>query len=340
MVCRNGGGDFESIPVFGYNNRRFGYNRFFRWEEFCIKISNMKIVVTGSLGHISKPLTETLVQNGHSVTAISSNPDKQKDIEALGAKAAIGSVQDVEFLTATFTGADAVYAMVPPANYFDPNLDLEAFIVGIAHAYADAIRRSGVKRVVHLSSIGAHMESGSGIILYHRAVELILDTLPGVAVTHMRPTSFYYNLDAYAGMIKNTGMMAANYGADDRVVWVSPVDIAAAVAEELETLLPAGATRKVRYVASDEHTCNEVAGALGAAIGKPDLKWALTTNEQSQQALEGIGMHPDRAAGLVEMYDALHRGVFFEDYYRNRPAVMGKVKVEDFAKEFAARFNA
>ena len=38
----------------------------------------MKIVVTGSLGHIGKPLTEELVQKGHSVTVISSKAEKQK----------------------------------------------------------------------------------------------------------------------------------------------------------------------------------------------------------------------------------------------------------------------
>ncbi len=65
----------------------------------------MKIIVTGSLGHISKPLTEELVQKGHTVTVISSKPEKQAAIEALGATAAIGSVEDVSFLTTTFAGA-------------------------------------------------------------------------------------------------------------------------------------------------------------------------------------------------------------------------------------------
>ena len=76
----------------------------------------MKIIVTGSLGHISKPLTQELVQKGHSVTVISSSPQKQKEIEALHAKAAIGTAEDIDFLTTTFTGADAVYCMVPPAG--------------------------------------------------------------------------------------------------------------------------------------------------------------------------------------------------------------------------------
>ncbi|GGI29342.1 hypothetical protein [Pedobacter mendelii] len=51
----------------------------------------MKIIITGSLGHISKPLTIALVQKGHAITVISSKPEKQKEIESLGANAAIGS---------------------------------------------------------------------------------------------------------------------------------------------------------------------------------------------------------------------------------------------------------
>jgi len=51
---------------------------------------NMNIVITGSIGHIGKPLTQKLVQNGHSVTVIASKAERQAEIEALGAKAATG----------------------------------------------------------------------------------------------------------------------------------------------------------------------------------------------------------------------------------------------------------
>jgi nucleoside-diphosphate-sugar epimerase len=42
----------------------------------------MKVIVTGSLGNIGKPLAKELVQKGHTVTVISSKPEKQKDIWA------------------------------------------------------------------------------------------------------------------------------------------------------------------------------------------------------------------------------------------------------------------
>jgi uncharacterized protein YbjT (DUF2867 family) len=86
----------------------------------------MKIILTGSFGHLGKPLTKELVQNGHAVTVISRSPERQKEIEALGATATIGLLEDVSFLMTAFTGADAVYTMVPPADYFDKKLDLKA----------------------------------------------------------------------------------------------------------------------------------------------------------------------------------------------------------------------
>jgi len=295
----------------------------------------MKIVVTGSLGHISKPLATMLVEEGHSVTVIGSNAERRKDIEALGAQAAIGSVEDVAFLTAAFAGADAAYCMVPPKRHLDPNLDTTKYYTSIGSNYAEAIRQTGIKRVVHLSSIGAHMDKDSGIILAHRHIEDTLKTLTGVGLTHMRPTAFYYNLFAFVEGIKKHGAIASNYGGDDRVPWVSPLDIAAAVAEEIVTPL---AGRKIQYVASDEPTCNEIASVLGAAIGMPGLRWNLISNEALQSRLESTGLSKQLAAGLAEMNASIHSGALSEDYYRNRP-VLGKVKIADFAKEFAAVFN-
>ncbi len=294
----------------------------------------MKIVITGSLGHISKPLAEQLVQEGHAVTVISSNPKKQKDIEALGANAAIGSLEDVDFLVTGFTGADAIYCMIPPNNYFDQNLDLVGYYRRLGNNYAQAISQSGVKRVVNLSTIGGHLEKGSGILRGAHDVQIILDELPeDISITHMRPTSFFYNLYGYTDMIKNQGCIMANYGTETKIPWVSPLDIADAVAEEITTPF---AGRKIRYVASEELTGEETATILGAAMGKPDLKWILATNEQTLNGLVTAGMNKQIASGLVEMYASLQSGLLSESYFRNKPAVMGKVKLKHFAIEFAA----
>ncbi len=69
------------------------------------------------------------------------------------------------------------------------------------------------------------------------------------------------------------------------------------------------------------------------------MKWVIISDEQMQSGLEAIGMNPKIAAGMVEMYAGSHSGLLAEDYYRNKPKVLGKVKLEDFAEEFAAAFQ-
>lgn len=55
--------------------------------QLCtIKFIEMKIIITGSLGNISKPLTQKLVQEGHQVTVISSSDDKKAEIESLSSR--------------------------------------------------------------------------------------------------------------------------------------------------------------------------------------------------------------------------------------------------------------
>ena len=54
-------------------------------------------VITGSLGNISRPIVEGLVKAGKNVKVITHSSDRVKEIEKLGAKALVGSVQ-VQYL--------------------------------------------------------------------------------------------------------------------------------------------------------------------------------------------------------------------------------------------------
>ncbi|WP_375434844.1 NAD(P)H-binding protein [uncultured Hymenobacter sp.] len=294
----------------------------------------MKIILTGSLGHIGQPLAQQLVREGHAVTVISSKADKRAAIEALGATAAIGSLEDADFLATTFADADAVYCMVPP-NMAAP--DVLAHYRTIGHSYAQAIQQAGVRRVVHLSSWGADLDQGTGFILGSHQVEGILNALPDVALTHLRPGSFYYNLYGFVGMIKVQGIIGSNYGGEDVIVLSAPTDIAAAAAEEL-TKTAAPGTR-VRYLASDERPAREVARALGTAIGQPDLQWLTFDDKQTQRALEAQGVPAHIATSYVELGASIHSGAMRQGYLQHQPQTMGKVKAEDFAKEFATAFQ-
>jgi len=299
----------------------------------------MNIVLTGSISNIGKPLTRALVQKGHTVTVISSNSARQQEIKALGAKAAIGKMQDVEFLTATFKGADIHYLMETldaAGDMFNKEVDFVGAINQIGLNYRQAIEQAGVKRIVHLSSVGAHTDKGNGFLIFHHNVEKILKQLPaGVAIKTMRPVGFYTNTFSFIRNIKTTGAIISNYGGDQKEPWVSPLDIAQVIAEEMEQPFEG---RTIRYIASDEFSPNEMAKAIGEAIGKPDLQWSVISDEQLLSSWLKIGFNPELAKLFIEMQASMGSGLLYEDYYRNRP-VLGKVKLADFAQEFAAVYQ-
>jgi uncharacterized protein YbjT (DUF2867 family) len=297
----------------------------------------MNIAITGSLGHIGQPLSKLLVENGHNLTVISSDPEKVASIEILGATAAIGSVHDKAFLSKTFAGADAVFTMVPPVSYYDPDLDPVKHFSTLGNTYKAAILNGGVKHVVNLSSWGAHRDNGTGGIVGTFHLENTLNDLPAdVSITHIRPTSFYYNLFGFIPSIKYTGRIAANYGGDDLTVLVSPVDIASAVSEEI---LKRSVGRNIRYVASEEISCHEVARILGEAIGLPELKWDLISGEEMLETLTKAGLPKRSAELLVELQAGHHKGLIGEDYWQNRPEKLGKVKTVNFAEDFAKAYH-
>lgn len=296
----------------------------------------MKYVITGGAGHISRPLTEKLLNAGHDVTVISRNAEHIKSLTDKGAKGAIGSVQDVDFLRKTFAGADAVYTMIPPK--YDVT-DLKAHIASVGKNYAEAIKANNIKYVVNLSSVGAHLRDGAGPPsgLYH--VEQALNESKNTNIKHLRPVYFFANFLGNVGMVKNMNIIGGNFGgANFKMVLTDTNDIAEVAFEELSKLDFTG--HSVRYIASDEPSTDDIAKSLGAAIGKPELPWVVFSDEQALGGMMQMGIPENIAKNYAEMGHAIHSGIFYEDYWKNHPAKLGKTKLEDFAKTFAAVYNA
>ncbi|MES2773451.1 MAG: NAD(P)H-binding protein [Bacteroidota bacterium] len=295
----------------------------------------MNYTITGGAGNISKPLAEKLLAAGHSVTVIGRSEANLKSLADLGAKTAIGSVEDITFLTEAFKGSDAVYTMVPPK--WDA-ADWKAYIGGIGENYAAAIEAAGVKYVVNLSSIGAHLPDGCGPVSGLYRVEQALNTLAGVNIKHLRPAYFFHNLMANIGMIKGAGIIGSNFGGnDDKLVMVHPADIADAAAEELLGLNFAG--QSIRYIAGDEITGTEIATAIGGAINKPELPWVEFTDAQSLDGLLQAGLSQEVSSNYTEMGNAMRTGKMAADYWKNHP-VLSKHKLADFVKEFGGAYGA
>ncbi|GAL86098.1 NmrA family protein [Sporocytophaga myxococcoides] len=291
-------------------------------------------VITGSIGHISKPIAEHLIEAGKNVTIITSDVNKVNQIEALGAEALIGSLEDSQFVQDAFKNAEVVYTMIPPLMNTN---DLRGTQLKIASNYAESIRANKIPYVVTLSSIGAHMGNGCGPVDSLSAYEKMLDQIPGLNVKHLRPSYFFYNLFNQIGLIKNMGIAGGNFGNSNlRLPLVHTNDIAAAATEELLYLNFQGSS--FRYVVSDFRTTEEIVQVLSKAIGKK-FSWVEFTDDQQKEGLLNAGLSVSHADAFTEMGIAMRTGKMFEDLYKHHPT-LSPAKLENFASEFSLAYNA
>jgi hypothetical protein len=90
---------------------------------------------------------------------------------------------------------------------------------------------------------------------------------------------------------------------------------------------------------SDEVSTDDIAAAIGKAVGKPDLQWIQFPNDQAFAGMQQAGLNEELSRNYIEMGDALNTGLMTQDYWYHRQP-LGKVKLEDFAKTFAAVYNS
>ncbi|MDP9961233.1 NAD(P)H-binding protein [Chryseobacterium lathyri] len=292
----------------------------------------MKIIVTGSLGNTAKPLAEQLIAEGHDITVISSSEAKKGEIESLGAKASIGSITDVNFLVKAFEGADAVFVMTPPII---GETHIVENTVNAGKNYAEAIAKTGVKRVVMLSSVGADSPVENGPIKGLHYIEKLYNELENTSVTLLRAGYFYINFFNDIPLIKNAGIIGGNYPENINIPLVHPTDIAKAAAEEL---VKNTAGKNIRYVVSDSRPPADFAKVLGAAVGNPELPWVEFTDEQSLEGMVQAGLPQEMAELYVEMGKGMRTGVVQKDFIEQGSPVNGSVSLEDFSREFANKF--
>lgn len=294
----------------------------------------MKIIVTGSLGNTGKPLTQQLIAEGHDITVISSSETRKSEIQSLGAKAAIGSITDVDFLVKTFEGADAVFVMTPPIM---GESNIVENTVNAGKIYAEALEKTRIKRMVMLSSVGAYSPIENGPIKGLHHIEKIYSKLENTSVTFLRAGYFYINFFNDIPLIKTAGIIGGNYPENVDIPVVHPTDIAKAAAEELVKSTPG---KNIRYVISDSRPPSDFAKVLGSAIGNSELPWVEFTDEQSLDGMLQAGLPKEMAELYVEMGRGIKTGVVQKDFIEHGAVVNGAIKLEEFAEEFAGRFNS
>ncbi len=293
------------------------------------------LVITGATGKTGSKLAEILLEKGHKIRVIGRDAGKLKAFTQKGAEAAVGDVADKTFLTKAFSGAEAVYALIPP------NLgvaDFRAYQAKIGENIVAAIKASGVKYVVNLSSQGADLSDGTGPIKGLHDQEQRLNKLKGVNVLHLRPTYFMENLLMNIDMIKKMNIMGSAVRGDVKFAMIATKDIAAYAADRLVKRDFSGKS-VADLLGERDLSLNDAAAIIGTKLGKPDLAYMAFPYEDAEKGMVAMGLTPDMSRLYVEMSKALNDGLFAVNIPRTKQNTT-KTAFETFADHFAAVFHA
>jgi nucleoside-diphosphate-sugar epimerase len=192
--------------------------------------------------------------------------------------------------------------------------------------------------VVLLSSIGAHLRKGAGLIDGLADMEQIFSNLPGVNVIALRAAYFMENVLSQVDIIKNMGVIGSALKGDLDFPMVASKDIADVATKHLQNLDFKGFS--VEYILGPRnYTYNEIASIIGRAIGKPDLKYVQFSYEDTENSFRKMGIFSDNVIQqFIEMEASFNNNSALSDYKRTEQNST-PTTFEEFAQSIAGVYE-
>jgi NADH dehydrogenase len=134
----------------------------------------MPVVVTGASGLVGPYAIAALVRVSPEVRAYVRRPETAEDLRRLGAKVAVGWIDDVDTLTAVMSGAHTLCHLVGAPTNPDPAVHRE--VASSVQPVLAAALASGIVRVLALSMPGASPEAADARLRSAAAVESAVES--------------------------------------------------------------------------------------------------------------------------------------------------------------------
>jgi uncharacterized protein YbjT (DUF2867 family) len=264
----------------------------------------MKIAVTTPAGHVGSAVVDFLLEFGGDmrVVLLARRPEKLTNFLKRGAEITIGPQDDADYLVKATRGADALFWATPPGYGSD---NVRAFQNRLGRAGATAIRTNGIPRVVNLSSIGAHLDSGVGPISGLHDVEGLLDEA-ATHITHLRPGFFFENLLWQLDSIRTTGRFSLPLSGTLRYPMIATHDIGRVAAARLASRGWIGHFVGELHGPADL-SFDEVAGILSQTLARK-VEFVRCSPEETRRVMLNNAVSENAVDLMLEMYDAVDTG--------------------------------
>jgi uncharacterized protein YbjT (DUF2867 family) len=273
-------------------------------------VSNEMYVILGASGNTGSIIANSLLSAGKKVRVVGRDSGRLQRFVDKGAEAFTADMSDAAALAKAFSGAYAAYLMLPPAkSREEQERDSDAI--------AKAVKESGLRYAVHLSSYGAQVAEGAGPVSGLHSSEQKLNAIESLNVLHLRAAYFMENNLAAIGMIQAMGIFGNALLPDLKIPMAATRDVGDYAAQRLLHVDFSGKQAR-ELLGERDLSMTEATAVIALGIGKPDLRYQQFPYDQVQQALTQLGVPPKGAAMYIEMYKAINAGVLIPLEPRSR----------------------
>ena len=286
-------------------------------------------VIFGASGNTGSVVASTLLDRGKKVRVVARDASRLAALAKKGAEVFVGDVLDGASVARALDGAEGAYFLIPPDMKSTSFLTQSRKVVD---DYAAAVAKSSLGHAVFLSSVGAHVPSGTGPIVTAHVAE---QTLGGAKVpfTFVRAAFFMENLLGYAHPMKHDGVLPVFGGGESYpFAMVATRDIAKVAAEAL--LAPPASRQTLELSGPKEYSYADAAAEASKILGRPVKATPLP--------LEGV-VPAFKALGASEHFATLYREMI--EYFASgkagfegtHPRVRGTTELPDVLRAGLAK---
>jgi len=264
-------------------------------------VTDATYVILGASGNTGSIIADTLLLKRKKVRVVGRDAGRLQRFVRKGAEAFTGDVSDAVALTKAFRGARAAYLMLPPIiSREDQERESDAI--------AEAVKESGLRYAVNLSSYGAHVPEGTGPVTGLHSSEQKLNAISDLNVLHLRAAYFMENNLTAIDMIHGRGLFGHALRPDLKLPMIATPDVGDYAAQRLLDLDFSGKQTR-ELLGERDLSMTEATALIARGIGKPGLRYEQFPYHHVQQVLEQMGMPPKKAAVYIEMFKAINAGV-------------------------------
>jgi uncharacterized protein YbjT (DUF2867 family) len=289
-------------------------------------------VILGASGNTGSLIANFLLSKGQKVRVVGRDVRRLQRFVRKGAEALAAEMTEAAALSKAFGGARAAYLLLPPITSRD---DQERQ----SDAIAKAVKDSGLRYAVHLSSYGAHVPEGTGPVTGLHSSEQKLNAIGDLNVLHLRAAYFMENNLTAIDMIHGMGLFGHALLPDLKLPMIATRDVGDYAARRLMDLDFSGKETR-ELLGERDLSMTEATAVIARGIGMSNLRYEQFTYDRVQQVLVQMGMPPEKAAVYIEMFEAINAGLLAAREQRS-PENSTPTSFEQFVRDvFVAAYQA